>query len=78
MGFVAIEDEPALAALVERVERGETVEITRGGTAVARMQASITGDRMIAPERLARMRELRRDLRLGDIDVRAAIDEGRE
>lgn len=31
MGVVAVEDVPALAALVERVGRGETVEITRGG-----------------------------------------------
>jgi len=73
---IAVEDAPPLEELLAAVERGETVDLVRDDRVVARMGprpiAEMTGEEM-----LATMRALRAGRTLGDIDVRAAIEEGR-
>ena len=67
-----------LSALLERVERGEEITITRHGRAVARLVPAGTApgrDRLAAT--VARLKAFRRGRRLGDLSVRDLIEEGR-
>jgi antitoxin (DNA-binding transcriptional repressor) of toxin-antitoxin stability system len=80
MATVAIEETPALAALaalVERVERGGSVEITRGGRPVATV-ARAAAPPLDPEEVVATSRRLRKGRLLGDLDIKALIEEGRE
>jgi prevent-host-death family protein len=66
-----------LSTLLEEVERGEEITITRHGKAIARLVpvGSITnGDLAHA---VARLKAFRRGRRLGGISVKALIEEGR-
>jgi prevent-host-death family protein len=69
-----------LSELLDLVEAGEEVLITRHGKPVARLVAPEPEDaalerRLAAAERI---RELRKGITLGDITIRELIDEGRK
>jgi prevent-host-death family protein len=66
-----------LSALLEQVERGEEITITRHGRAVARLvpAAAVGHDRL--EHTVARLKAFRRGRRLGDLSVKALIEEGR-
>jgi prevent-host-death family protein len=66
-----------LSALLERVERGEEITITRHGKAVARLVpvAAVGRDRM--HDTVERLKAFRRGRRLGDLSAKALIEEGR-
>ena len=65
-----------LAHLLNEVERGETVTITRHGRPVARL-VPITGRRQTVREAIKAMEEFRKGHTLGGITVRELIEEGR-
>jgi prevent-host-death family protein len=66
-----------LSALLEQVERGEEITITRHGRAVARLVpvAAISHDRLAQTVR--RLKSFRRGRRLGGLSVKDLIEEGR-
>ncbi len=66
-----------LSALVERVERGEEVTITKRGVAVARLVPAHEARRRDPGEAVERIRRLRRGLRLKGATIRALVEEGR-
>jgi prevent-host-death family protein len=68
-----------LGALLDLVERGEEVTITRHGKPVAKLVA--LGEMDVAAEAraaAARIRERRKGVTLGGISIRELIDEGRK
>ena len=73
----AFEARTRLARLLDQVERGETIVITRHGKPVARLspvQGSCWDERLHAIEQL---KELRGGQTLGGLSPRELIDEGR-
>lgn len=71
----AFEAKTHLSALLDRVERGEEILITKHGRPVARLApVSAAADADVA-EAVARLRGL--NLSLGDVDWRTLRDEGR-
>ena len=66
-----------LSALLEQVERGEEITITRHGRAIARLMpvTPISRDRL--EQTVARLKAFRRGRRLGDLTAKALIEEGR-
>jgi prevent-host-death family protein len=66
-----------LSALLEQVERGEEITITRHGKAVARLVpvGAVRGDRL--DDTVARLKSFRKGRRLGDLSAKALIEEGR-
>ncbi|MBL8570067.1 MAG: type II toxin-antitoxin system Phd/YefM family antitoxin [Phreatobacter sp.] len=80
MRFVgAFEAKNALGSLLDLVERGEEVVITRRGKPVARLVAEHTiEDRQRARQALEDLIEMRKGVSLGGLTVRELIDEGRE
>jgi prevent-host-death family protein len=73
----AFEAKTHLSHLLDQVERGETVVITRHGKPVARlvpMTGSSTDDRRRA---IAQLKELRKGQTLDGLSVRELIDHGR-
>lgn len=66
-----------LSALLERVERGEEITITKHGRAVARLvpAGAVSRDRL--NDTVARLKAFRKGRRLGDLSARALIEEGR-
>jgi prevent-host-death family protein len=74
----SVEAKAKLSALLDKVERGEEVTITRGGRAVARLVPVVERDD--AREKRAALewiREFRRTHSTGGDDVKAWIEEGR-
>lgn len=66
-----------LPALLERVAKGETVQITRRGVPVAKL-VPVERESLCNPKEAARrIRELRRGIRLGKLTIRELIREGR-
>ena len=65
-----------LSKLVDRVERGESITITRRGVAVARL-VPMTERKRTPAEIAASIRRLRAGNRLGKITLRELIEEGR-
>jgi prevent-host-death family protein len=66
-----------LSHLLDQVQRGETITITRHGKPVARLVpvgGSSRDDRLRA---IAQLKELRKGQTLGGLSVRELIDEGR-
>jgi prevent-host-death family protein len=63
--------------LLERVERGEEITITRHGKAVARLVpvGSLSRDRL--QETVARLKAFRKGRRLGDVSAKALVEAGR-
>jgi prevent-host-death family protein len=66
-----------LSALLEQVERGEEITITRHGKAVARLVpvGAVSRDRL--NDTVARLKAFRRGRRLGNLSTKALIEEGR-
>jgi prevent-host-death family protein len=78
----AFEAKNKLSELLDRVERGEEVVITRRGKAVAKLVPIDHGrDRAKAREAVRRIRELAKEMNLGPFDWeewKRYRDEGRE
>ncbi len=66
-----------LSTLLEEVERGEEITITRHGRAVARLVPVGTVSRDRLEDTVARLKSFRRGRRLGDLSAKALIEEGR-
>ena len=66
-----------LSTLLEQVERGEEVTITKHGKAVARLVpvGAVSHDRL--EDTVARLKSFRKGRRLGDLSAKALIEEGR-
>jgi prevent-host-death family protein len=74
----AFEAKNRLGQLLDLVEQGEEVVITRHGKAVARLVPPNIGfSRLQAREAAQRIREMSRGVRLGGLEVKDLIDEGR-
>ena len=65
-----------LSELVDRVEAGETIVITRHGRQVA-LLIPVHQDRSSSRQTIERLRQLRKGSRLGGLKVRELRDEGR-
>lgn len=67
-----------LSTLLEQVERGEEITITKHGTAVARLvPVTETVSRDVLGDIVARLKRFRKGRRLGKGSVKALIEEGR-
>ena len=66
-----------LSTLLEQVERGEEITITRHGKAVARLVPVGAVDRDRLEDTVARLKAFRRGRRLGEVSAKALIEEGR-
>ncbi len=67
-----------LGTLLDLVEKGEEVTITRHGKPVARLVAPVEPiDRAAAREAAARIRAMRKTVSLGNVAIKALIEEGR-
>ena len=74
----AFEAKNRLGQLLDLVEQGEEVVITRHGKAVARLVPPKTGfSRAEASEAAQRIREMSRGVTLGGLRLKDLIDEGR-
>lgn len=74
----AFEAKTNLNVLLKRVEKGETIQITRRGVPVARLvpvQAAEENNDL--DELIRRFREMRKGTSLGGLRIRDLIDEGR-
>jgi prevent-host-death family protein len=75
----AFEAKTKLSSLLDKVEAGEEVVITRHGKPVARLVQPIDARRkMTGKELVARMRERRKGTSLDGITIKELIDEGRK
>jgi prevent-host-death family protein len=66
-----------LSSLLEEVERGEEITITKHGKAVARLVPVRAVSRHQLDETVARLKAFRKGRRLGNLSVKALIEEGR-
>lgn len=74
----AFEAKNTFGTLLDQVEQGEEITITRRGKPVARLVRADAGlDREKARAAVARVKELRQGVTLGGLSIRALIDEGR-
>lgn len=73
----AFEAKTHLSALLERVERGEEVVITRHGKAVARLVPAAGIDRERVRDAVAKLKALRAASSLGGLSWKELRDEGR-
>ena len=74
----AFEAKSRLGQLLDRVEAGEEVVITRRGKAVARLvPPRMSLDRERGRRAAARIRQMRKGARLGGLALKDLIDEGR-
>lgn len=73
----AFEAKTHLSSLLERVERGEEVLITRHGKAIARLVPAAVADRMQIDEVIAKLKALRAGSSLGGLKWKELRDEGR-
>jgi prevent-host-death family protein len=74
---VAVEENTELRGLIERVERGEEIVITRDGKPVARLvQTPPTFDRAKAEAAAQRILELSKGQTLGGPSIKDLINEG--
>ena len=74
----AFEAKNTLGSLLDLVEKGEEVVITRRGKAVARLVREIQGaDRKVARAAAARIRARRKGVTLGGLKIKDLINEGR-
>jgi prevent-host-death family protein len=74
----AFEAKNRLGSLLDEVERGVEIVITRRGKPVAKLvPATRAHDRAAAQAAVARMKELRKGVTLGKITVKELINEGR-
>jgi prevent-host-death family protein len=73
----AFEAKTHLSQLLDQVERGETITITRHGRPVARLIPIAGSSRDERGRAIAELKELRAGQTLGGIPVRELIDQGR-
>jgi prevent-host-death family protein len=74
----AFEAKNRLGALLDAVERGEEITITRRGKPVARLvRPAMVLDRTAAKAAAARIRKRRKGVTLGDLGIKDLINEGR-
>ncbi len=74
----AFEAKNTLAALLDQVEQGEEVTITRRGKPVARLvPADGAFDRERARAAAAKIREMRKGVTLDGVSIKELINEGR-
>jgi prevent-host-death family protein len=74
----AFEAKNRLGALLDAVERGEEVTITRRGKPVARLvRPAAIFDRAAAKAAAARIRKRRKGVTLGGVAIKDLINEGR-
>lgn len=73
----AFEAKTHLSALLDRVEQGERITITRHGVPVAVLVPASAVPAIASATAAQRLRELRRGVTLGGVTVRALIDDGR-
>ncbi len=66
-----------LNQLLDRVSRGETIQITRRGVPVARLVPADTGARKDPHQVANEIRSLRAGITLGGVAIRKLIEEGR-
>ena len=66
-----------LAALLDRVAKGETIEITRRGRPVAKLVPTGPDENRDLARIAREIRELRKGQRLRGLSIRKLIDEGR-
>ena len=72
----AYEVKTHLSGLLDRVERGETIVITRHGRPVAELRPTSERAGMTVAEAVAGLREFQRTHSLGGTSIRELIDEG--
>jgi prevent-host-death family protein len=72
----AFEAETHLSHLLDQVERGETITITRYGRPVARLIPIVGSSRVERRRAIAELKELRAGQTLGGLSVRELIDQG--
>ena len=73
----AFEAKTHLAALLDRVEQGEKIMITRRGRPVAQLVPVVDVDKARVDDAIQKLRALRSGITLGDVNWRALRDEGR-
>jgi prevent-host-death family protein len=73
----AYEAKTHLSELLDDVEAGEDVTITRYGKPVARLLPAEQSQQSDTSEVIDALREFRKDRVLGDTDIRSLINEGR-
>ena len=73
----AYEAKTHLPRLLDEVAKGERITITKHGHPVAMLVPAGAFGRPDADAALARIRELRKGIRLGGLSIRELIDEGR-
>jgi prevent-host-death family protein len=73
----AFEAKTHLSHLLERVERGETITITRHGKPVARLLPIARSSRDERLRAITELKELRAGQTLGGLPVRELIEQGR-
>jgi prevent-host-death family protein len=71
------EAQGTLDALLDLVERGEEVAITRGGGRVARLVPDAAKDREKARQAVEKIKEMRKGVTLGGLSIKDLINEGR-
>jgi prevent-host-death family protein len=73
----AFDAETSLSALLDKVEAGEEVVITRDGKPVARLVSAQKIDRARLDESFEKLKELRKGSSLGGLSWKELRDEGR-
>lgn len=73
----AFEAKTHLAALLDRVEQGEKIMITRRGRPVAQLVPVVDVDKARVDDAIQKLRALRSGTTLGGLNWRALRDEGR-
>lgn len=66
-----------LNKLLERVSKGETIQITRRGIPVAKLVPADEGQKTDLQKIGREIREIRKGIRLNGLTIRELIDEGR-
>ena len=73
----AYEAKTHLPKLLERVARGERITITKHGVPVAELVPAVPAPQRDSAEAIAELKEFRRHHTLGDLSLRALIEEDR-
>jgi len=74
----AFEEKNRLSELLQVVENGEEVTITKHGRAVARLVPVDDSDKTRVREAIEWLKRTRKDRSLGDLKIRELIDAGRK
>jgi prevent-host-death family protein len=73
----AYEAKTQLSSLLDKVQEGEEVVITRHGTPVARLVPAKAVDKAAIDEAIAQLKEMRKGLTLGGLSWKELRDAGR-